>query len=141
MRFIKYQFLLNQHVSIHGLHSSIILKNVSNLGMIEELDLLKGTNGGVLFQNADRDINMGVWFDDPDIEMNDIYFYNLLAQQMDLSQLLDEGLVTKNKKYNTKSCYVELHRNGELNQVLKIDYRIHLVIPNWYYIRTVLEPP
>ena len=85
--------------------------------MIEELDLLKGTNGGVLFQNADRDINMGVWFDDPDIEMNDIYVYNLLAQQMDASQLLNEGLVTKDKKYNTKSCYVELHRNGELNSV------------------------
>ena len=87
--------------------------------MIEDLNLLKGTSGGVLFENANRDINMGVWFDDPDIEMNDIYFYNLLAKQMNVSQLLNEGLITKNKKYNTKSCYVELHRNGELNQVLK----------------------
>ena len=95
------------------------MNNVFNLGMIEDLNLLKGTSGGVLFENANRDINMGVWFDDPDIEMNDIYFYNLLAQQMDASQLLNEGLVTKNKKYNTKSCYVELHRNGELNQIFK----------------------
>ena len=85
--------------------------------MIEDLNLLKGTSGGVLFENANRDINMGVWFDDPDIEMNDIYFYNLLAKQMNVSQLLNEGLITKNKKYNTKSCYVELHRNGELNQI------------------------
>ena len=76
---------------------------------------MKGSNAGVLFQNADWNINMGVWFDDPDIEMEDIYWYNLLAIQMQGSLLLNQGLVTIDKEHNTKSCYVELHRNGDLN--------------------------
>ena len=76
---------------------------------------MKEANVGVLFQNADGDINMGVWFDDPDIEMEDIFWYNLLAKQIDVSLLKDEGLVSIDQEYNTKSCYVELHRNNELN--------------------------
>ena len=58
---------------------------------------------------------MGVWFDDPDIEMEDIYWYNLLAKQINVSLLLNEGLVSIDQEYNTKSCYVALHRNDELN--------------------------
>ena len=76
---------------------------------------LKGSKAGVLFQNAEGNINMGVWFDDPDIEMEDIYWYNLLAMQIKVSLLLNQGLVTIDKEHNTKSCYVELHRNGDLN--------------------------
>ena len=79
------------------------------------MDSLKEASVGVMFQNADNDINMGVWFDDPDIEMEDIYWYNLLAMQIKVSLLLNQGLVTIDKEHNTKSCYVELHRNGDLN--------------------------
>ena len=76
---------------------------------------LKGADAGVLFQNADWSINMGVWFDDPDVEMNDIYWYNTLALQIRKSWIKNEGLISIDQEYNTKSCYVELHRNGELN--------------------------
>ena len=58
---------------------------------------------------------MGVWFDDPDVEMNDIYWYNTLALQIRKSWIKNEGLISIDQEYNTKSCYVELHSNGELN--------------------------
>ena len=73
---------------------------------------MKGSNAGVLFQNADGDINMGVWFNDPDIEMDDIYWYNLLAMAIGDSFRENEGLISIDQEYKTKSCYVELHRNG-----------------------------
>ena len=73
---------------------------------------MKGASLGVLFQNADGNINLGVWFDDPDIEMDDIYWYNILAKEMEDSLRKYEGLISTEKKLNTKSCYVELHRNG-----------------------------
>ena len=76
---------------------------------------MKGSNVGVLFQNAEGNINMGVWFDDPDIEMEDIYWYNLLAKEINKSLRKNEGLISVDREYKTKSCYVELHRNGELN--------------------------
>ena len=80
--------------------------------MVEDIDSLKGSNAGVLFQNADGDINMGVWFDDPDIEMDDIYWFNILALEIRESLRRNEGLISIEQEYNTKSCYVELHRNG-----------------------------
>ena len=76
---------------------------------------MKGSNAGVLFQNADGDINMGVWFDDPDIEMDDIYWYNTLAMVIRDSLRQNQGLISIDREYNTKSCYVELHRIGKLN--------------------------
>ena len=60
---------------------------------------------------------MGVWFDDPDIEMEDIYWYNILADQIKKSLNKNEGLISVDREYKTKSCYVELHRNGEVNSV------------------------
>ena len=60
---------------------------------------------------------MGVWFDDPDIEMEDIYWYNILALQIHESLHGNEGLISIDQEYNTKSCYVELHRYGKLNSV------------------------
>ena len=72
---------------------------------------------GVLFQNAAGNINMGVWFDDPDIELEDIYWYNILAIVINESLMKNEGLISVDREYKTKSCYVELHRNGELNSV------------------------
>ena len=76
---------------------------------------MKNAHAGVLFQNADLSINMGVWFDDPDIEMDDIYWYDTLAREIECSLRKNEGLISIDREYNTKSCYVELHRNGELN--------------------------
>ena len=42
---------------------------------------LKGSKAGVLFQNAEGNINMGVWFDDPDIEMEDNLFIGTIFWQ------------------------------------------------------------
>ena len=56
---------------------------------------------------------MGVWFDDPDIEMDDIYWYDILAREMEYWLGENKDLISIDEDYNTKSCYVELHRNGE----------------------------
>jgi len=37
----------------------------------------------VLFQNAEGNINMGVYFNDPDVEWSDIYWYNILAKDIE----------------------------------------------------------
>ena len=73
---------------------------------------MKGSNHRVLFQNADENINMGIIFNDPDLELSDVHWYILLAETMEKSLIKNEGLITVNRKLNTKSCYVELHRNG-----------------------------
>ena len=65
---------------------------------------------GVLFQNSDGNINLGVWFNDPDVEMYDIIWYNVLASEMYKSLYLNEGFISVDKKFETASCYVELHR-------------------------------
>ena len=74
---------------------------------------MKGSNYRVLFQNADENINMGVIFNDPDLELSDVYWYLHLAKMMETSLAETEGLITVDRKLNTKSCYVELHRDGE----------------------------
>ena len=42
--------------------------------MISDIAKLKGTNNRILFQNADGNINMGIWFKDPDIETYEIFW-------------------------------------------------------------------
>ena len=79
---------------------------------------MKGSDHGVLFQNCDGNINMGVWFNDPDIEMNDIFWYNILAQQIYNNDT--EGLISIDPDFGTKSCYVELHRIVFLNLIICI---------------------
>ena len=44
-------------------------------------------------------------------------FYNILASEMENSFIDNEGLISFDQEYNTKSCYVELHRNGELSLI------------------------
>ena len=56
--------------------------------------------------------NMGVRFNDPDVEMDDIFWYNILAEEMCVSFLNKEGLISVDPDLGTKSCYVELHRIG-----------------------------
>ena len=73
---------------------------------------MKGSKHRVLFQNADDNINMGVIFNDPDLELSDVYWYMNLAQMIETSLAKNEGLITIDRKLNTTSCYVELHRNG-----------------------------
>ena len=73
---------------------------------------MKGSNHRVLFQNADENINMGVIFNDPDLEVTDVYWYMILAEMMEKSLARNEGLITVDRKLNIKSCYIELHRNG-----------------------------
>ena len=86
--------------------------NVFVQGTVKDIEGLMGSNHRVLFQNADDNINMGVIFNDPDIELYDIYWYIVLAELMERSLNRNEGLITVDRKLNTKSCYVELHRNG-----------------------------
>ena len=74
---------------------------------------MKGTDHRILFQSGDGSINMGVCFNDPDIKMYDIYWFNNLAWQMTL-QDTNEGLISIDEELQTRSVYVELHRNGNL---------------------------
>ena len=63
---------------------------------------------------------MGVVFNDPDVELDDIYWYNTLAIAMADSLTEHEGLISvetiklhdTDKELKTYSCYVELHRTG-----------------------------
>ena len=55
---------------------------------------------------------MGVLFNDPDVDLNDIYWYNVLSWQMLKSMDANEGLIAFDEELNTHSCYVELHRKG-----------------------------
>ena len=72
--------------------------------------LLKKSEGSVLFQNSNFDINMGVWFNDPDVEMDEIIWYNILAIQMLAAKFDENDLISTNEEFGTASCYAELHR-------------------------------
>ena len=58
---------------------------------------------------------MGVFFNDPDVDLSEIYWYNTLAEVINESLQGNEGLISIDEKLNTRSCYVELHRKGEIN--------------------------
>ena len=74
---------------------------------------MPGSKHRVLFQNADNNNNMGVIFNDPDLELDDIYWYRVLAEEMGNLLRKGEGLISVDEQLQTRSCYVELHRNGE----------------------------
>ena len=78
--------------------------------MVDAVNELKGSNHRVLFQNAEGNINAGVFFNDPDIEFEDISWYNCIADQMLRSMERNENLVYLDDEFGTQSCYVELHR-------------------------------
>ena len=79
---------------------------------------MKGSDHRVLFQNADDTINMGVIFNDPDLELSDIYWYVVLAGEIQNPK--NANLVTVDQKLDTRSCYVEVHRFGELKWLLNL---------------------
>ena len=65
-----------------------------------------------MFQNSEGNINLGVLFNDPDVDLDDIYWYNALAMKMSVSIHEKEGLVILDLECDTYSCYVELHSEG-----------------------------
>ena len=81
---------------------------------MDDMLALKGSDHRVLFQNAEGNINMGVWFNDPDVEMDDIFWYHVLAKAMHNSLAMKEGLVSADDELGTMSCYVVLHRDGKI---------------------------
>ena len=74
----------------------------------------------MFYQNAEGNINMGVLFNDPDAELDDIHWYNVMAIEIDESVRKHEGLISietiklhnTDEELKTYSCYVELHRTG-----------------------------
>ena len=79
---------------------------------MKDIAALRGTSNRVLFQNVEGNINMGVWFNDPDVEMEDICWYNLLAKTIYNTKVENPELISVDYKLGAISCYVELHRNG-----------------------------
>ena len=71
---------------------------------------LEGSNHRVFFQNAEGNINMGVFFNDPDVKLNEIYWYNAMAKEISESLEKEEELIAVDEELDTYSCYVELHR-------------------------------
>ena len=72
---------------------------------------LKGSKHKILFQNAEADINMGFLFNNPRIQEADIYWFQIFGIAIQESIDKNDGLVSIDKIWKTKSCYVELHRN------------------------------
>ena len=95
--------------------------------MVLSIAARKGQDHRVLFQNAEGTINMGVWFDDPEIEKSDIFWYNHLGNMINNSLAVNEGLCFHDKNLGIKSCYVELHRTGLLKNYNQ-KFRLKLTI-------------
>ena len=55
---------------------------------------------------------MCVLFNDPDVDLDDIHWYNTLMLRMMDSVDKNEGLIVFNAEKDTHSCYVELQRKG-----------------------------
>ena len=53
---------------------------------------------------------MGVWFNDPDIELDDIFWYTTLVTEIKCSLIKKKEEISVDEKLNTYSCYVELLR-------------------------------
>ena len=72
---------------------------------------------------------MGVFFNDPDVDLDEIFWYNELAIVIHFSLLRNEGLISVDEELNTRSCYVELHRKGvSFNQLIfKIGHHLYLI--------------
>ena len=71
---------------------------------------MEDSNHRVFFQNAEGNINLGVFFNDPDVELGEIYWYNTMAKEIAETLEKDEELIAVDEELETLSCYVELHR-------------------------------
>lgn len=85
---------------------------------------MRGTNHRVLFQNLDGNINMGVRFDDPNIDYYDICLFNFLAQMMEVSLGFSDELISEDDDLQTKSCYSELQRNRVYSKDIRLKWFI-----------------
>ena len=94
----------------------------------DDVPKLKGSKHRVLFQNAEGNINMGVFFNDPDVDLDEIFWYNELAENIKVNEE-NEGLISIDEKLNTRSCYVELHRKGLIIRLLRDHRRINWIQP------------
>ena len=65
---------------------------------------------------------MGVFFNDPDVGLDDMYWYNNLALMMRFSMEENEGLIAFDDELNTYSCCVELHRIGQITYLIRINF-------------------
>ena len=92
---------------------------------------------GVLFQNAEGNINMGFWFDDPDITKDDGCWYNILAREIRKSLQNNEGVISIDEELKTRSCYVELIRKSKWNMAALF---LSKKIPN-AHIKYLLKSP
>ena len=74
----------------------------------------------MFYQNVEGNINLGIFFNDLDVELDDISWYNALAMAMqnslaehgDLISIETLKLHNTDEVLTTYSCYVELHRTG-----------------------------
>ena len=53
---------------------------------------------------------MGVWFNDPDLEMDDLIWFNILALEIYKNKIENQELFATDETFGTGSCYAELHR-------------------------------
>ena len=79
---------------------------------------MKGTHNRILFQNADGNINMGVLFNDPDIEIYEIAWFSFIAKEIEWSIYKNEGLISVDHNLGTQSCYVELQRKCQIKIII-----------------------
>ena len=79
---------------------------------------MKDSRHRVLFQNADNTINMGLCFNNKNIEDYDLFWFSILATVMNNAMARNEGLVCVDKELKIKSCYAELHRKAFKNSSL-----------------------
>ena len=75
----------------------------------DEISKLKGSSYRVFFQNAEGNINMGVLFNDPDVDMDEILWYSQLSSHMQTEMRKNKELISVDEELKTHSCYVELH--------------------------------
>ena len=58
---------------------------------------------------------MGVYFNDPDVEWSDIYWYNTLAAEIThYTKMCNDELISFDEELEAYSCCVELHRKGKI---------------------------
>lgn len=53
---------------------------------------------------------MGVFFGDPDVNIDDILWYSWLSYEMKVATRNSEELISIDEELETYSCYAELHR-------------------------------
>jgi len=90
----------------------------------DDVSKMKGSKHRVLFQNAEGNINMGVYFDDPDVEWGDIYWYNTLAEEIEVYKKKSHGLISFDEELEAYSCCVELHSHP-----VGINGRNNIIVP------------